>query len=152
MDDVSSIRGAYTYDPETGALTVNKTGRIASGRNRHGYILVQHKGTKFYAHRIAWLLSTGEWPSGQIDHINGDRSDNRRANLRDVSRSENLQNRTKSRNSTGYIGVTYLPKEGLYQARIFAGRSYSLGRFRTAEKAHLAYLEAKKQLHVKNCT
>ena len=152
VDEIEGLLVAFAFDPETGALTSQKTGRVAAGKNKHGYITVQFNQKKYYAHRLAWLIATGSWPKGQIDHKNRDRSDNRLQNLRDVSRSENLQNRVKSTGKTGLLGVTYLKKGNVYQARIYAGRSYNLGRFATAEEAHAAYLSAKNRFHVKNCT
>jgi hypothetical protein len=138
----------YTYNERTGHLTNRKTGRVASGKTKAGYITVQVQGKKLYAHRVAWLLKTGAWPEGQIDHIDGDRANNSFGNLRDASRNDNLQNRTKSAGATGFLGVSFHSASGKYNAQIFVdGRNKSLGLFPTAEEAHAAYLSAKEQFH-----
>ena len=58
-----------------------KKGAVAGTTNKDGYIVVTIRGAKYFAHRLAWLLYTGSWPSSILDHINGETSDNRRGNL-----------------------------------------------------------------------
>lgn len=101
-------------------------------------------GKKVYLHRLVWQMLRGPIPAGmEIDHINGDRSDNAIANLRVVSRSINLKNqRTTRRNSTGHRGVSELPN-GQFLARIWLdGRPHRIGVFATAELAGAARLAA----------
>jgi len=93
----------------------------------------------------------GEWPS-EIDHINGDKSDNSYRNLREVSRGENMQNKRKAHrnNKTGFLGVAR--EAGKYRARIrVCGKNRSLGMYDTPQQAHQAYLAAKRELH-EGCT
>ena len=98
----NSIRDVLDYDPETGVLTwkVNhrrvRAGSIAGWLDSSGYRYVGVEGSKFKAHRIAWFLYHGEQPPEMIDHINRDRADNRIANLRSVTRSQNMLNQGKS--------------------------------------------------------
>jgi hypothetical protein len=96
---------------------------------------------------------TGEWPQGEVDHINGVPSDNRWSNLRDVGRTKNAQNirKPKSNGQSGFLGVSHRKDTGRYQAFITVERKRkTLGCYATAEAAHAAYLEAKRQLHEGN--
>ena len=127
-------------------------GNKAGYRNSDGYIMVEVAGKAVAAHRVVWLMHTGRWPTGEIDHINGVRDDNRIENLRDVTRQANTENRRLPARSseTGALGVT-LTKGGRYRARIRSkGRLLSLGVFGSAEEAHAAYVEAKRRLHAGN--
>ena len=155
------LREILFYDPETGLLTwiASPARRVTAGDEagcltEQGYRKVSLSGGRFYTHRLAWLYTTGEWPTGEIDHINGKRSDNRIENLRDVSRSRNNQNRRHAaKNSlSGLLGVEWHSKSGLWQARIKTdtGR-VALGYYKTAEEAHQVYLIAKRRLH-EGCT
>lgn len=79
--------------------------------DRFGYANGRILNKQYAAHRVIWLLYTGEWPCSDIDHINGRRSDNRILNLRDVSASENGKNRRMSKNNTsGTQGVHWNKK------------------------------------------
>lgn len=107
------------------ALTAPKDGY------RSGSIL----GRKVRAHRIAWLLHYGEWPSSHIDHINGDRSDNRLSNLRDVPRTSNQRNmKRRSNNKSGISGVYWQGTFWRVQFRI-GGHNKHVGVFQSYEAA-----------------
>jgi hypothetical protein len=144
-----------SYDPKTGVFSWNKrTGRCSAGaiagcQDDRGYIVLSVDGKRYYAHRLAWLHFTGNFPSESIDHINGCKSDNRIRNLRDVSIQINLQNLKKamvSNKSTGILGVRKL--RGKYLAQItIEGKETHLGTFNSAEDAHTAYLNAKRKFH-----
>lgn len=100
------------------------------------------------AHRLAFLLMTGAMPAGDVDHINGNRADNRWCNLRDVSRAVNMQNLRKPRadNTTGFLGVSL--SKGRYQAQIAAnGKTHYLGLYDCPKLAHAAYVARKRLLH-----
>lgn len=95
----SDVARLVEYDSETGALRwsithpkVSKQGLQICSKS-HGYIVFRLLGGHAAGHRVAWLLHYGHWPSRQIDHINGDRSDNRIINLRDVTPFANARNR-----------------------------------------------------------
>jgi len=151
-------RELLAYDHETGLLTwrVNK-GRARAGSragtpDKDGYLTVKVQGVTLKVHRIAFLLVEGEWPRGEVDHLNGVKSDNRYCNLRLASRSENMQNERRARfnSKTGVLGVTLC--HGKPQASLYAnGTKRYLGQFRTVSEAHQAYLTAKRQLH-SGCT
>jgi hypothetical protein len=152
------------YDPESGIFTRKEqrgreqAGSVAGGLSAYGYHSMVIDYRRYKNHRLAWFYVHGRWPQGDIDHINGDRSDNRIANLREVSRSVNLQNQRKAnqRNKSGFLGVALMSARKLsrrpYVATIKAnGKLLHLGRFATAEEAHSAYLSKKRELH-EGCT
>jgi len=142
------------YNPETGVFT--KNGKPVGWKNTVGYWSVRFNvfGKKHeQAHRVAFYLMTGRMPV-EVDHINGDKLDNRWVNLREVTSSVNKQNARKARvnNKTGLLGVCYKPKRNKYHAQIVVNRRhYHLGYYDTAEEAHEAYLEAKRKMH-EGCT
>lgn len=127
-------------------------GQVAGGLNADGYVKVEAGGKSHGAHRLVWLMHRGEWPAGEIDHINGNRADNRICNLRDVDHRMNTENRRSAqrRSTTGFLGVA-LHQSGRFRARIrVAGKSKSLGLYDTPEAAHAAYVDAKRLLHAGN--
>ena len=128
-------------------------GRQAGSVHKHGYVHISIRSKSYKAHRLAWLYVHGEWPSGDIDHKNGDRADNRIANLRVASRQVNAENRRAARSghATGFIGVVWRPRNQKYEARIAVNKKYKyLGLFNTPEEAHAAYVVAKRQHHAGN--
>lgn len=108
-------------------------------------------GTYYSAHRLAWFYMVGEWPDGEIDHINGEKSDNRFANFRDVPRSINQQNIRKSigpNSENRLLGTSYNKRTGRWIAKIALNKKqYGLGYFDTMEEAHEVYLAAKRKMH-----
>mgnify|MGYP001076453336 CR=1 FL=1 len=150
MNPADELREKFAYDPTTGVFIRRSTGKVAGHRKNNGYLHFHFAGKKRGAHRLAWLYVHGSWPEHDVDHINGIRSDNRICNLRDVSRSVNLQNqrRPASHNkSTGVLGV-YRHVGGRFMSRICVNqRGTYLGLFDTIEAAQAAYLEAKHRLH-----
>jgi hypothetical protein len=113
--------------------------------NRFGYAVAYENGRHFLMHRLIFDAKKGQ----AVDHINGDRSDNRRQNLRIASHAQNMQNRTVAKtNKTGFKGVYFDGARAKYRAEISAfGRRMRLGRFATAEQAREAYNLAALQLH-----
>ena len=144
------------YCPETGRFTrrIGVRGyaagaEVGSVHIHGGCRYVALDGRKYKEHRLIWLYVYGHFPEHEIDHINGDGTDNRLDNLRLATHAENSQNRRLHRDSlVPYLGVTHDRKRGQFQARIMvAGRQIHLGRFSTAEGAHEAYRSAKASLH-----
>lgn len=141
----------YRYEPDSGQLLFvidghrrRRTGEPAGWTNQNGYVLVRIEGHAFRAHRVAWLLQTGEWPTLDVDHINGVRTDNRWCNLRAATRSQNLQNMGRRRdNLSGVKGVGYDRAKRRWRAQIKVdGRNLHVGRFDTKEEAAAAYAAA----------
>ena len=113
-----------------------------------GYYYLRVDGRRYAAHRVAWLYVHGQWPSHQIDHIDGDPSNNRIENLRDVPASVNQRCRRKPtcRNRAGFIGVSR--KRGRWMAALTVNkRQIYLGYFDSPEAAHEAYLKGKAAFH-----
>lgn len=127
---------------------------IAGRTDSKGYVQVTIDKRAYLAHRLAFFYMTGVMPVGEVDHIDGVRTNNTWSNLRDVTHGQNQQNIATCRShnkSSGLLGVTYDPKERKYRARIkINGRNKNIGRFPTAEAAHVAYLEFKSKLHTHN--
>ena len=150
------------YDPATGLLTRRskssnsvKVGEIAGCRHpTKGYISVYVDGVRYKAHRVAWLMHYGHWPSGQIDHINCVPDDNRICNLRVVTNSVNAENKVRpvTGNTSGLLGVSWMSNAKKWRAQICVNKQVKyLGLFAEKEAAHRAYIEAKRSLH-SGCT
>lgn len=113
-------------------------GKKISSFHSAGYLHGSILGERVLLHRLAWFYMTGEWPIEDIDHINGDRTDNRWCNLRCVSRHENSKNQKKRyTNTSGQTGVNFDKLNGKWLARIYnlEKKQINLGRFDTFEEA-----------------
>lgn len=150
------LRSLFDYNAETGVFTRlrNKTrtdriGRPAGYVCGKGHLSLTLDGASYLVHRLAWLYVYGKWPEGQIDHINRVKTDNRIANLRDVTQSANQHNSNVRRdNWTGFTGVSWNVKLTRWRARIVAARkSIHLGYYSTPQEASAAYLAAKAVYH-----
>lgn len=160
------VRECLDYDAETGVFTWRErprshfktdrvwkiwnsmcNGKAAGCRAPVGYVLVGIDRRLFYAHRLAWLWTHGRWPQHNIDHINGDKGDNRLGNLREATQAENMRNTVRpSHNTSGFKGVSR--HQGKYRAVIQReGRHIFIGYFDTAEEAHAAYCRAAETHH-----
>ena len=148
------LRELRTYDPESGIFKWavprqgTNTGKSAGYTTRLGYSVIKVDGVRYMAHRLAFLYMSGLLPTADIDHIDGDPSNNCFENLREVSRAGNIQNQNKAHknNTTGFLGVR--KEGGKWVARITThGVRRFLGAFHTPESAHAAYLAAKRLFH-----
>lgn len=156
----NAISDRLAYNPETGeffwkpcahrsrAWNSKMAGKRA-GSSFKGYKYVRIDGKKVFLHRAAIEIATGSPPAGVVDHINGDPGDNRIANLRVCSHSDNLCNRGKNANNTsGFKGVHLNKVTGRWVAEIWkSGKKHYLGSAETPEAAHLIYRQAAKRLH-----
>lgn len=143
------------YEVRDGVLvhkiaTHGKGGKIAPGDPAgcpfNGYLMCRISGANIFAHRIVWALEYNAFPpeGKEIDHIDGNRSNNHPDNLRLVDRSQNNFNAKKrSNNTSGYKGVSFDRSRGLWDARIrHRNKLTHLGRFPTPEAAKAAYEKA----------
>ncbi len=153
------LKEVFDYDPSTGVFTRRlkqtgvKQGSVSGSLSSQGYLITSIDRKNYTCHRLAWLYMTGSWPQGQIDHINGQRNDNRFNNLRDVTQKQNMENQRKAHRRNKSTGVLGTWKNGSgYTARISHNNSkIYLGTFKTLAEAQAAYVAAKRALHI-GCT
>ncbi|UXZ44493.1 HNH endonuclease signature motif containing protein [Pseudomonas soli] len=147
------LRELLHYDPATGIFTNIAprkkvvVGSVAGSLDAStGYWMIGLDRRRYYAHRLAWLYMTGEWPAQLIDHLDGDRTNNVFANLRDAERAINQQNmrRPLPGTASGLLGAFKKRNKWTSNVRAF-GQIIRLGTFDTAEEAHAAYLQAKRK-------
>jgi len=164
------LREAVSYDPLTGLLhwkerplshfvsvgawrswNTKWAGKRAFRKaDKEGYLLGKFQQNDLKAHRVAWIVHYGSLAADtEIDHINGDPSDNRIANLRLATRAENGRNtRIRVDNTTGFKGVCKIKGRNKWRAQIKVGnRKGAYGLFDTPEDAYAAYCKASAELH-----
>ena len=150
------LLAAIRYEPETGNFYWLKPriGRSlvtpAGTNNAHGYRIISFNGKAHKAHRLAWLVCFGSWPTGEIDHINGLKGDNRICNLRLASKPENAQNQApQSRaKSSRYKGVHWRTERSKWVAMITVnGRKMRVGSFFDEASAAQAYNAAARRFY-----
>ena len=173
MDNINAIKKLINYDPKTGELTyghaepwmfpngkksaahncavwnaINAGKQALASPHREGYRAGSILGRKYLAHRVAWLITHGQWPEAEIDHINHDRSDNRLINLRAVSRIENTRNLSRqSKRLRGHTGIYWYHPTSRWVAKIHVdGRMLHLGYF-TDQSEALAARKAAERRH-----
>ena len=155
------LRAVLRYEPETGMFIwrrrkqgdhFNSWAGLRAGAKRDlGYIVIRIDYRLYRAHRLAWLYVFGKWPKGEIDHINGDPSDNRIANLRLASSSDQkINSRLRKDNTSGYKGVWFEKRRNHWVAEIMVdGKKRSIGSFPTAEAAKAERDNLARHLHGK---
>lgn len=166
IKDLTSVRlkELLSYDPLTGVFVWKvsrqghaKAGDIAGKRTERGHTVLHVDQKKILLHRAAWLYMTGDHPGDglEIDHINGDPSDNRWANLRCVDRATNCQNirKAKARKNGGtLLGAHWCIVWKRWKSSITINyKKYHIGWFDTEQQAHEAYVRAKRKFH-EGCT
>lgn len=150
------------YEESTGVLywkkrqgkKVSEGGVVGCKKKDSGYVIFFLFGKAYRAHRAILAMHFGEDSDLDVDHINGDRADNRISNLRFVSNSVNMQNQRKAtaRSKTGILGVCPQKNMQRFSAQITVdGRTKHLGTFETTEEAQKAYIQAKRLMH-EGCT
>ncbi|MFA4904651.1 MAG: HNH endonuclease [Desulfobaccales bacterium] len=153
------LRELLEYNPNTGIFYWKedrgngRVGKVAGCLNSEGYWKIKVDLINYLAHRLAWFYMVGIWPKDQIDHINGTKTDNSWANLREATPTINTENVHKARkdNACGLLGVSYKKscssKHPWMSSIQVSGKRKRLGLFSTPEDAHIAYLKAKRELH-----
>lgn len=145
-------RPASEFSPAQHALHLKRVGKPAGCVNAtHGYRKVIIDGSYQSAHRIVWLHVFGEWvkyPDFEIDHVNGNKDDNRIQNLRKCTKSMNQRNGSmRSNNRSGVIGVNWVESKQRWVARIWDGPHHRfLGQFSDIEEARAARAKAEREL------
>jgi len=144
-DEVLSV---LRYDRTSGTFSRDRGRRSVGTVSSYGYLIITINRTHYLAHRLAWLICYGRHAEGNIDHINGNRLDNRVANLRLANHAENAANCSGHRDSkTGVKGVVRARDGKRFLAFICKhGRRMYLGTFNTADEASAAYRETAAQL------
>ena len=145
----------YEYNPDTGLL-MSRTYNKSVGYNHNGYLVVDIDGKHVKIHRIVWMMVHGKWPEPMIDHINGNKKDNRLCNLREVSPKQNQENRTfgfskSGLPKSGYKGVHWNRFTNKWVASIGHNKKVIyLGSFTDPQKASFAYRQAAQKIHTHN--
>lgn len=148
------IKDFISYDPDNGDFkwaqncgARGRKGALIRNENDLGYRFVVFRQVVYAAHQLAWWYVTGLRPSAEIDHINGDRADNRIENLREATREENTRNASVRKDSvTGVKGVS--PDGKSFRARCWAnGVRHYLGAFPTVAEAEIAVREFREKNH-----
>lgn len=151
-NDLSEL---FYYDPNAGTIHTKKPqgkhsfGDVVGFPTTSGYIAVSAGRDQLYAHRVAWYLQTGRHPVEQVDHINGNKHDNRWCNLREASNGQNSMNRKKlSNNTSGFKNVDFHKASGKWRARVREAKvEKCAGYFDTPEEAFEATKVLRETLH-----
>lgn len=150
MDIKDKLKEVLRYEPESGLLFwTNKAHKSVKNKqagtsNHLGYIVILFQSKPYYAHRLAWLFTYGKFPDQMIDHIDGNTSNNKINNLRDVDNQTNQINRHKPRidNKCGFMGVSKYRNKWKAQIKRNGVVKY-LGLYATPQEAHEIYLKEK---------
>ena len=151
--DQHRVQELLTHDSSTGVFRWRttrggkaKAGSPAGTKDSHGHIQIKIDRKLYLAHRLTFLYETGRWPENEVDHINGVRDDNRRSNLREATKAQNMRNRvTGANNTSGHTGVSYVRHLEKWFAYISVDRKrVPLGYFHGLADAVLARKEAER--------
>jgi hypothetical protein len=149
------LKSVLNYDLNTGLFVWVKptgdrvkSGQIAGSLRPDGYVFTQINKRRFMNHRLAWLYVNGVWPSDEIDHIDGDRSNNRISNLRPATSKQNKENTSiRSTNTSGHKGVHWDKSRQKWMAFVVHNRKFhNVGRFENVNDAITATKQARDAL------
>lgn len=150
----SSLKERLIYDPETGifvwldSLGGVKLGSVCGHVNNRGYVRITIDGRRHRAHRLAWLYVYGKFPRDQIDHIDGNPSNNKMSNLRECTGSENSQNaRIRKDKKLRIKNVYFHKKSGRYRVQVTSNKRRYEKVFDVLEDAAADALRARKEMH-----
>lgn len=162
------LRQLLRYEPETGKLywksrpadmfretrhcnvwNARYANKEAFTCESHGYRAGRIYDVMMKAHRVAWAIHVGAWPVDCIDHVNGDRSDNRIANLREATKAQNSMNQAGGRGGKSKLkGISWFSARNKWKAEIrYNGKRKFLGHFDCEKDAYAAYCKASSELH-----
>ena len=142
-----SLKELLRYEPTTGTFVRRvsnsnsvKAGDTAGSKHPAGYHYIRVKGQRYASHRLAFLYMEGKFPPAEVDHINGDPSDNRWENLRPATRKENMRNiKISKRNTSGHTGVYWSKEKRRWRVQIgCAGKKTHIGYYHSKAEAVLA--------------
>lgn len=123
-------------------------GSQSGSKNSIGYRTVTLRSKRYLEHRLIWLYHCGDWPIGDIDHINGIRDDNRIENLREVTRQQNLFNSTSKGGTSTYKGVSWDKSRNKWVAQYMVNsKHFYIGRYDTEDLAKEAYIQTVDKVH-----
>jgi HNH endonuclease len=147
-------RYLLSYDPATGVFLWKnpkpgmRKGAIAGTTSPFGYRIIMINQVCYRAHWLAWLITTGCWPTNIIDHKNLDGCDNRLANLREATHGQNRANSRCNRRKHDLPKGVFRANGGKFGAQVVSSKvHYYLGVFNTPEEAHAAYMDRAVALH-----
>lgn len=150
------LMAELAYEPTTGLFRWRRkngqrgrVGEVAGCPSNEGYIVIRFQRKAYKAHRLAWVFTHGEEPEDTIDHIDGDRSNNRIRNLRLATKMENSRNsKIRTTNRSGHKGVCWHKRDQKWRAQICVNyRTIFLGSFNDVDSAAAAYREAAIKYH-----
>lgn len=141
----SPIEGLFFWRVDRGRLA--KRGWVAGSPTSHGYIGVKIDNKLYKAHRLAFLYMVGRFPVNEVDHINGTKSDNSWANLREATKSQNLLNVGASKNNKTGVKNVYPAKNGYRVIVNVNGKQKYIGKYDDLELAELVAIEAADKYH-----
>lgn len=141
------LKKIVEYNPDTGVFI--RDNREIGGKTFQGYLTASIKGNRFLLHRLAFLYMLGNLPSGQVDHVNGDRTDNRWANLRLVTRQQNMFNKRANLNrNLDMKNVYWMPHLKRYRVKMKINKiTKHFGYFDNLEQAIERAKEVQKEYH-----
>lgn len=151
-EHVEYLKSIFDYRPISGEfylkkdLPYNRKKGTKTGFKSSGYIVVRLDGIQYLGHRLAWAIHNGYWPDGMIDHINGNRTDNRISNLREVTSRINQNNFKRHRDGL-LVGATKSGSKWICKINV-DGKQVFLGTFDSEKEAHEEYLLASKMVRI----
>jgi len=137
------------YNPLTGLFTKPGAEPFAGNSDGRGYMIIPVSGYCYRAHRLAWQYMTGEWPSSELDHINGIKHDNRFSNLRICTHQQNNHNQgIRKTNTSGIKGVYWNKSWGKWMGQVCLNyKIHHTSGFDEIDSAASAVRELRESLH-----
>jgi hypothetical protein len=138
-----------SYNKDNGTFLNIKKSNIVGSNSKQGYLIAKVNGKNYYLHRLAWLYIYGYFPKNCIDHINGNKSDNRLSNLREATLSQNNCNQNiSSKNTSGIKGVCWDKNNNKWKVSLaINGKSKHIGLYKDLEIAKKAMIESRLKYH-----